>query len=466
MHRLEMIILKNLIHNDDYSRKVLPFIKPDYFFDTHERHVFDGIVSFMEKYKNRPTHEALVISFSESSSLKEEEVKEAVSLLSEINTDKDNPTDPTWLIDQTEKFCQDKAVYLAVRDAISILDGDDKKQSKGAIPEMLQKALAVSFDTNVGHDYLESSDDRFDFYHRKEEKIATDIELLNRITKGGFSRKTLNVILAGTGVGKTLIMCHLAAAALTFGKNVLYITMEMAEERIAERIDANLLNISLDDLIRIPKSEYDRRIGGLRNKTNGKLIIKEYPTASASVLHFRSLLNELHLKKNFVPDIIFIDYLNICISARIKMGSQVNSYTYIKSIAEEIRGLAVECDVPVISATQTTRGGFDNSDPGLTDTSESFGLPHTVDFMMAAINTEELEKLHQLMIKQLKNRYDDIAKNKRFVVGIDKSKMRLYNLEASAQQALMKEEEPPEPKKPQLLQSSATIKRKFKEFKI
>jgi len=433
MKRLETSILKNLIYNEDYARKIIPFIKDEYFSDTTERRVFKEIETFINQYKNLPTYESLVINFTESKHLTESEVQSAVELVREIHSDKDEPTDMAWLTDQTEKFCQDKAIYNAIMEAVQILDDKKDSKPKGAIPKILSDALGVSFDSTVGHDYINDSDARYDFYHRHENRIPFDLDLFNKITKGGLPTKTLNICLAGTGVGKSLFMCHAAAGCLSQGKNVLYITLEMAEERIAERIDANLLNVDMNYLQTMTKTDYDRKFEVLRNKTQGKLIIKEYPTASASALHFRALLNELQLKKNFVPDIIFIDYLNICSSARIKPGANVNSYSYIKAIAEELRGLAVEFSVPVVSATQTTRSGFTNSDPGLEDTSESFGLPATADFMFALISTEELEQLNQIMVKQLKNRYGDPNNYKRFVIGIDRSKMRLYDVEQSAQ---------------------------------
>lgn len=436
MQRLESTILKNLIYNEPYTRRVLPFLKSEYFKEPIEKIVFTETLKFIEKYNNLPTHEALVINLTESVSLKEQEVQDAVDLLKQIRTEKEEPTDHKWLLESTEKFCQDSALYNAVLESVAIMDDKSGKKQKGQIPELLTKALGVSFDAHVGHDYLGDTDRRFDFYHKKETKIPFDIDKLNKATKGGFSEKTLNIFLAGTGVGKTLVMCHLAGAALSRGFNVLYITLEMAEERIAERIDANLLNININDLEKLGKDEYDKRFSSLRTKTQGKLIIKEYPTASASTLHFRALLNELHLKKSFKPDIIFIDYLNICTSSRIKPGGNVNSYTYIKAIAEELRGLAVEFKVPVVSATQTTRSGFDNSDLELTDTSESFGLPATADFMCAIIHTDELEALNQYLLKQLKNRYQDKTALKKFVVGVDKSKMRLYDVSDAAQQHL------------------------------
>ena len=434
MNRLEQTIIKNLIYNEEYVRKVLPFIRPDYFSDNAEKIVFKEIFEFINQYKNPPTHEALVINFTEKKNLTEPQVQEAIDLLNKVHSDKDEPTETQWLIEQTEKFCQDKAIYNAIMESVSILDSKSDKRTKGEIPQLLSDALGVSFDNNIGHDYTQDYDSRYDSYHRVESRIRFDLDLFNKITKGGLPIKTLNIALAGTGVGKSLFMCHVAAGNLSQGQNVLYITMEMAEEKIAERIDANLLNIDLDELRTISKEDYTRKFSALKDKTQGKLIIKEYPTAGASVLHFRALLNDLALKKNFRPDIIFIDYLNICCSARIKPGANVNSYSYIKAIAEELRGLAVEFCVPIVSATQTTRSGFSNSDPGLEDTSESFGLPATADFMFALVSNEELEALNQILVKQLKNRYGDPNLYKRFVLGIDRAKMRLYDVEDSAQQ--------------------------------
>ena len=434
MNRLEQTIIKNLIYNEEYVRKVLPFIRPDYFSDNAEKIVFKEIFEFINQYKNPPTHEALVINFTEKKTLTEPQVQEAIELLNKVHLDKDEPTETQWLIEQTEKFCQDKAIYNAIMESVSILDSKSEKRTKGEIPQLLSDALGVSFDNNIGHDYTQDYDSRYDSYHKVESRIRFDLDLFNKITKGGLPIKTLNIALAGTGVGKSLFMCHVAAGNLSQGQNVLYITMEMAEEKIAERIDANLLNIDLDELRTISKEDYTRKFSALKSKTQGKLIIKEYPTAGASVLHFRALLNDLALKKNFRPDIIFIDYLNICCSARIKPGANVNSYSYIKAIAEELRGLAVEFSVPVVSATQTTRSGFSNSDPGLEDTSESFGLPATADFMFALVSNEELEALNQILVKQLKNRYGDPNLYKRFVLGIDRAKMRLYDVEDSAQQ--------------------------------
>ena len=436
-NRLERTILKNLIYNEEFTRKVLPFIKPEYFSDQIEKLVFKEVFEFVNKYKNLPTHEALVINFTEAKSLTEPQVKESIELLNDIQQDKNEKVELKWLTEHTEKFCQDKAIYNAIMESVTILDDKNGKKTKGEIPQLLADALGVSFDSNVGHDYMQDFDERYDFYHRVESRIKFDLDIFNKITKGGLPIKTLNIALAGTGVGKSLFMCHCAAGALSQGNNVLYITLEMAEEKIAERIDANLLNITMDELYTIPKDDYERKFSALKNKVQGKLIIKEYPTAGASTLHFRALLNELALKKNFRPDIIFIDYLNICASSRIKPGGNVNSYTYIKSIAEELRGLAVEFNLPVVSATQTTRSGYSNSGVDLTDTSESFGLPATADFMFTLITNEELENLGQIMVKQLKNRYSDPNYYKRFVVGVDRSKMRLYDTEQSAQEDIL-----------------------------
>jgi len=435
--KLEQTILKNLIYNEEYLRKVLPFLKSEYFTDRSDKTLYNEIASFTETYNSTPTVEALVLAVKERRNLSDEEVEKCESYLQEIEKTKGEESKVQWLVDKTEQFCQEKAIYNAVLGSISILDGKDKTNDKGSIPKILSDALAISFDNSVGHDYLENSDERYDFYHRKEERIPFDLEFFNKITKGGLPNKTLNIALAGTGVGKSLFMCHVAAGCMVQGKNVLYITMEMSEEKIAERIDANLLNVTIDDLVNLPKDLYDKKINKLREKTVGKLIIKEYPTASASSIHFRTLLNELNLKKSFVPNIIFIDYLNICCSSRIKAGANINSYTYVKSIAEELRGLAVEFGVPIVSATQTTRGGFTSSDPGLEDTSESFGLPATADLMFALISSEELEEMGQIMVKQLKNRYNDPTHFKRFTLGIDRSKMRLYDIEQSSQDGII-----------------------------
>jgi replicative DNA helicase len=433
--KIELMILKNLVHNEDFARKTLPFLKEEYFSDSSERQVFKRITDFMTKYNSRPTREAIGIEIESSSNLSEEEHKRSMELVR--NLIEPEPVTMDWLLESTESFCQERAVFNAVMDSIAILDGKDSNRTKNSIPDILSEALGVSFDSHIGHDFIDDFAERYDYYHRVEEKLPFDLDLMNKITRGGLSRKSLNIILAGTGVGKTLAMCHFAAANLAMGKNVLYITMEMAEEKIAERIDANLLNVASEDLQKLPRDLYESKIARLKAKTAGKLIIKEYPTASAHAGHFRHVLNELNLKRNFVPDIIYIDYLNICCSSRIKTGSNVNSYTYIKSIAEELRGLAVERNLPIVSATQTTRSGFSNSDPGLEDTSESFGLPATADFMIALIRSEDMDDRGQLMVKQLKNRYSDPADLRKFVVGIDRIKMRLFDVEESAQDELI-----------------------------
>ncbi len=427
---IERTTLSNLVWNEPYARKVLPFIKPEYFSDPSERVVFEEISKFIEKYGNQPTKESLSIELDNRKDLSSEQFKKVVDIVEALS---DAQVDMQWLVDTTEKFCKDKAVYNAILSGIQIIEGKDKEHTAEAIPTILSDALSVAFDQNVGHDYVENGEERFEFYHKIEEKIEFDLEYFNKITKGGLPQKTLNIALAGTGVGKSLFMCHMAASTLMQGKNVLYITLEMAEERIAERIDANLMNITMDDLHELPKKMFTDRLSKIQTKTNGKLIIKEYPTASAHTGHFRSLLKELALKKSFKPDIIFIDYLNICASSRFKGNANVGSYFYIKAIAEELRGLAVENNVPIMSATQTTRGGYANSDIGLEDTSESFGLPATADLMFALISTEDLEGLNQLMVKQLKNRYNDPGTNKRFVVGIDRARMKLYDCEQEAQ---------------------------------
>ena len=434
--RLETTILKNLIYNEEYTRKVLPFLSVNYFQEREDKILYEKINEYINQYNALPTQEALAIELDKSS-IKDEEFQNTLKLLESITNENDE-ANISWLLDSTEKFCQDRAIYNAVVESISILDEKGRNtRDKGSIPDILSDALSVSFDPHVGHDYFLDADERYKFYHRIEEKIPWDLEFFNRITKGGLSNKTLNIALAGTGVGKSLFMCHVAASCLSQNYNVLYITLEMAEERIAERVDANLLNISIDDLQKIPKDLYDKKIDKLKQTIKGKLIVKEYPTAAANVNHFRALLNELNLKKSFVPNIILIDYINICTSSRIKPGSNVNSYTYIKSIAEELRGLAVENAIPILSATQTTRSGFTNTDIGLEDTSESFGLPATADFMFAIISTEQMEELNQIMIKQLKNRYSDPTSNRKFVIGIDRSKMRLYDVEQVAQNELV-----------------------------
>ena len=431
--RLETTILRNLVHNEDYMRKVLPFVKSEYFTDESERTIYKLISDFVVKYNKPPTTEALGITL-QNSNLSEGTFKETTDLVKELETYEKPNTD--WLLDETEKFCKDKAVYNAILQSIGIMEGRDKNFTKDGIPSLLQEALGVCFDSSVGHDYFEDSSERFEFYNRVESRLPFDLSLFNKITNGGLPNKTLNIALAGTGVGKSLFMCHMAAANLSLGKNVLYITMEMAEERIAERVDANLLNVEIDQLKDLPKQMFEGRIEKVNSKSHGKMIIKEYPTASAHVGHFKGLLNELALKRSFKPDIIFIDYLNICASSRFKPGGGVNSYTYIKAIAEELRGLAVEFNLPIVSATQTTRSGYSNTDVELTDTSESFGLPATADFMFALISTEELEGLNQIMVKQLKNRYNDPTLYKRFMIGIDRAKMRLYDLEDIAQSNL------------------------------
>jgi len=421
--------------DDKYTRKVLPFIKAEYFSESSEKMLYEQINGYVLKYNTMPTKEALVIEIDKKVNLTDEQHKKTISLVDEVCVHEDIG-DTNWLVDATEGFCQEKAIYNGIMQSIQILDNkiDTKeKLDKGAIPSILADALSVSFDNHVGHDFIDDAEDRYDFYHRVEQRIPFDLDYLNRITKGGLPQKSLNIVLAGTGVGKSLFMCHCAAANLTIGKNVLYITLEMAEERIAERIDANLMNVEVDRLIGVAKETYISKVDRIREKTDGKLIIKEYPTASANVTHFKHLLNELKLKRQFIPDIIYIDYLNICSSSRVKQGNSVNSYTYIKAIAEELRGLAVEHKVPVVSATQTTRSGFTNSDVGLEDTSESFGLPATADLMFALISTEELEAMNQIMVKQLKNRYNDPTTNKRFVIGVDRAKMKLYDVEQSAQ---------------------------------
>ena len=422
--RIEESILRNLICNEQYYRKVVPFIKSDYFQEYNEKILFEEIADFAAKYDKVPTKEVLTINLQNRGDLTEETFKDTLSGLNSLS---DDWIDYDWLLDATEKWCQDRAIYNALMQSIKIADGGDKKLDKGSIPSILQDALAVSFDEHIGHDYIEQADDRYEFYHRKEEKIPFDLEKFNYITKGGLPNKTLNIALAGTGVGKSLFMCHMAGSALSQGYNVLYITCEMAEEKIAERIDANLLNVSVKDIVDIPEVLFRSKVQEISKKTQGKLIIKEYPTASAHAGHFRALLNDLQLKKDFKPDLIFVDYLNICASVRYK-GAIVNSYTYVKAIAEELRGLAVETNLPIISATQTTRAGFGNSDPDLTDTSESFGLPATADFMFALISTEELEEQGRIMVKQLKNRYNDPTASKKFMLGIDRSKMRLYDV--------------------------------------
>jgi replicative DNA helicase len=458
MERIETTILRNLIFNEDYSRKVIPFIQPDYFEQKTEKVIFEEVVQFIVKYGSAITIEALSIEVENRTDLTEDQIKEIREINGSLN---DAPVDKTWLLDTTEKWCRDRAIYLALMESIHIADGKDDKKNRDSIPSILSNALAVSFDNNIGHDYLQNYEERYEYYHRKEDKIEFDLEYFNKITKGGLPNKTLNIALAGTGVGKSLFMCHVASAVLLQGRNVLYITMEMAEEKIAERIDANLLNVPIQQLSELPRSTFENKVTNLSKKTQGSLIIKEYPTASAHSGHFKALLNELALKKSFRPDIIFIDYLNICASSRYKSNLSVNSYSYIKAIAEELRGLAVEFNVPIVSATQTTRSGYGNSDVELTDTSESFGLPATADLMFALISTEELEGLGQIMVKQLKNRYNDPTIYKRFIVGIDRAKMRLYDCEQTAQKDILdsgqEEEYDYEEKKP---------KKSFEGFKF
>ena len=427
--RIERIILRNLFYNEDFTRKALPFIKSEFFTNHNESTLFGEINEFVNKYKNLPTKETILVELNKRKDLKEEELSEIKTIVNKLDNQE---VELQWLLDTTEKFCKDRAVHNAVLEGIQILDGKDKKQNPEAIPTILSNALAVSFDNHIGHDYIDDAEARFEFYHKREKRFKFDLNYFNRITKGGVPSKTLNIALAGTGVGKSLFMCHAASNWLTQGKNVLYITLEMAEERIAERVDANLFDVTIDDLHAMPKDMYDNKVSKLQKKTIGQLIIKEYPTASAHSGHFRALLNELSLKKTFKPDVVFIDYLNICASSRFK-GGNISSYFYIKAIAEELRGLAVEFDVPIFSATQTTRSGFTSTDIGLEDTAESFGLPATADFMFALISNDELDQLNQLKVKQLKNRFGDPALNRSFIIGVDRSKMRLFDVEASAQ---------------------------------
>ncbi len=441
MDKIETLILRNLLHNEEYLRKAVPFIKPEYFEDTQQKIVFEEVLNFVNEYNQPATKEVLCIEVEKRQDINDTSFQEITKLISYLD---DVPTDYSWLLDTTEKWCRDRAIYLALMESIALADGTDKEKNRDAIPGILSDALAVSFDTHIGHDYLLDYEERYESYHRKEDKTPFDLEYFNKITKGGLPNKTLNIALAGTGVGKSLFMCHMASSCLLSGKNVLYITMEMAEEKIAERIDANLLNVNIQEITDLPKQMFDSKVTNLAEKTQGTLIIKEYPTASAHSGHFTALLNELALKKSFRPDIIFIDYLNICASSRYRGNSNVNSYSYIKAIAEELRGLACEANVPIVSATQTTRSGYGSSDVELTDTSESFGLPATADLMFALISTEELESLGQILVKQLKNRYNDANLCKRFVVGIDRAKMRLYDCEQTAQDDILdsgKEEE-------------------------
>jgi replicative DNA helicase len=431
---VEVLILRNLLYNEKYLRKVVPFIKAEYFEDVNQKIVFEEIIKFVHEYNQPATKEILCIEIEKRSDINDTQFQEITKLISYLE---DDPADFDWLMDTTEKWCRDRAIYLALMESIQLADGKDDTKGRDAIPTILSDALSVSFDTHIGHDYLTDYEERYELYHKKENKIEFDLEYFNKITKGGLPNKTLNIALAGTGVGKSLFMCHVASSVLLQGKNVLYITLEMAEEKIAERIDANLLNVNIQDIVDLPKNMFEGKVTDLAKKTQGTLIIKEYPTASAHSGHFKALLQELALKKSFRPDIIFIDYLNICASSRYRAGSNVNSYSYIKAIAEELRGLAVEANLPIVSATQTTRSGYGSSDVDLTDTSESFGLPATADLMLALISTEELEGLNQILVKQLKNRYNDPTVFKRFVVGIDRAKMRLYDCEQSAQEDLV-----------------------------
>ena len=433
MEKIEFLILRNLLYNEEFVRKVLPFIRPEYFQDQSQKIIFQEISSFVEEFNNIPSKEVLNIEVEKRNDVNEDQYREVCQTIEHLT---DVPVDFSWLVETSEKWCRDRAIYLALMESVQLADGGGEK-SPDSIPSILQEALAVSFDNHVGHDYLNDSEERYDSYNQKENKIEFDLEYFNKITKGGLPNKTLNIALAGTGVGKSLFMCHVASSVLLQGRNVLYITMEMAEEKIAERIDANLLNVPIQDLTDLPKSMFENKVTNLAKKTQGTLIIKEYPTASAHSGHFKALLNELALKKSFRPDIIFIDYLNICASSRYRGNSTVNSYSYIKAIAEELRGLAVEANVPIVSATQTTRSGYGSSDVELTDTSESFGLPATADLMFALISTEELESMGQILVKQLKNRYNDPTIHKRFIVGIDRAKMRLFDCEQSAQQDML-----------------------------
>ena len=434
MSKVENLVIKNLLLDEEYVRKAMPFIKAEYFSEVLEKNLFNVINKYFTDYSALPTKEALEIEVGQLGNISDEQHRQTIQYIRDIDDEK---SEYEWILDTTEKWCKERAVYLALMESIKIAEGNDEKRATGAIPSILSDALAVSFDNHIGHDYLQDYEERYEFYHQTEEKIPFDLEFFNRITKGGLPNKTLNIALAGTGVGKSLFMCHVASSVLLQSKNVLYITLEMAEEKIAERIDANLLSVDIQQLDQLPKMMFESKVNKIAKKTQGQLIVKEYPTASASVGHFRALLNDLALKKAFKPDIIFVDYLNICASSRYRAGSNVNSYSYIKAIAEELRGLAVETNVPIVSATQTTRSGYSSSDVDLTDTSESFGLPATADLMFALISTEELEEVNQIMVKQLKNRYNDPTMNKRFVIGIDRAKMRLYDVDQSAQDGIV-----------------------------
>ena len=461
MDNVELLVLRSLLYNEDYARKVVPFIRGDYFEQPSQKIVFEEVSEFITEYDELPSKEALYIEVEKREDVNEEIYKQVKELIGVLD---DSPADQDWLVNTSEKWCRDRAIYLALMESIQLADGKDDKKGRDAIPSILSDALAVSFDNNIGHDYLQDYEERYESYHRKEDKIPFDLEYFNKITKGGIPNKTLNIALAGTGVGKSLFMCHMASSSLLGGSNVLYITLEMAEEKIAERIDANLLNVNIQEITDLPKPMFDNKVTALSKKTQGQLIIKEYPTASAHSGHFKALLNELALKKSFRPDIIFIDYLNICASSRYRGNANVNSYSYIKAIAEELRGLAVEANVPIVSATQTTRSGFASSDVDLTDTSESFGLPATADLMFALISTDELESLGQILVKQLKNRYNDPTINKRFIVGIDRAKMRLYDVEQKAQADILDSGQ--EEEYDALAEKAFKEKKKFNDFKF
>ena len=455
MSKVENLVIKNLLLDEEYVRKAMPFIKAEYFSELLEKNLYNVINKYFTEYNALPTKEALEIEVGQLGNISDEQHRQTIQYIRDIDDEK---SEYDWILDTTEKWCKERAIYLALMESIKIAEGNDEKRATGAIPSILSDALAVSFDNHIGHDYLQDYEERYEFYHQTEEKIPFDLEFFNRITKGGLPNKTLNIALAGTGVGKSLFMCHVASSVLLQSKNVLYITLEMAEEKIAERIDANLLSVDIQQLDQLPKMMFDSKVNKIAKKTQGSLIVKEYPTASASVAHFRALLNDLALKKSFKPDIIFIDYLNICASSRYSKLGNVNSYSYIKAIAEELRGLAVEANVPIVSATQTTRSGYGSSDVDLTDTSESFGLPATADLMFALISTEELEEINQIMVKQLKNRYNDPTLNKRFVVGIDRAKMRLYDVEQSAQNDIVDANQEVDPTTKSLSEKFAKLK--------
>jgi replicative DNA helicase len=462
MSRPETAILRGMLHDEDYARKVLPFLKSEYFLERTDKVVYETIAEFVAKYSTKPSSESLFVEVYAKKGLTEREIKEIGLLLKELS---DNTgTDQRWLIDTTEAFCKEKALYNAIMESIQIIDGKDKEKTPNSIPDILKTALGVSFDTSIGHDFIEDAEKRYGYYHMQESKIPFDLQYFNAITNGGIPAKTLNVCLAGTGVGKSLFLCHHSACCLMQNRNVLYITCEMAEERIAERIDANLMDMTMDSLKTLPMDIYGRKIARISQGTTGRLIIKEYPTATANTMHFKHLLDELSLKRNFRPDIVMVDYLNICASSRFKMSSNINSYTYVKAIAEELRGLAVECKVPIFTATQTNRSGYGSTDVELTDTSESFGLPQTADFMFAMMNSDQLEQLGQVQIKQLKNRYGDPALNRRFVIGIDRAKMKLYDLDASAQQGIVDKDGKNEDDEEDLFSPRGKKKRKFDEW--